>query len=171
MPVSFGQHLVDYLRLYMGQHKLTSLGQINGRLLHELADRAFADFMAKSKKAKKMAGDAEWLADLQADPANAGLDVAEQLKQAEFWCNQRSKVCTRRFFVNWLIKADRKAVSSPSAGLKSSNPYQEPTFDWRASAQRIYPDSRDWVNPHDFGLIAWHEIDLTMRKKILAKSA
>ena len=168
MP-SFGQFLCETVKLYLTQHKLSSLGAINGRILLELADRAYADYQAKCKKSRSLQLEADWLDELSKDPANKGLDVLQQLNIARLWCKERGRSCTRRFFVNWIIKADRSisAHSSHAGASKPLDPYAPPPEHWRAVACRIYPEAMDWMTPHDFTKLAWTVIDLEMRRKIL----
>ena len=46
--------------------------------------------------------------------------------------------------------------------------YVEPTVPWREVAAHIFPDAKDWIDPHDFATKAWLEIADTCRSKILA---
>ncbi len=169
--MTFGAFLSDYVKLYLEQNSLKSLGAINARILHELADRAYADYQAKLKVAKKQETAADWIDEMAKDPANEGINVREQLAKAQFWCKNNSRQCTRRFFVQWLLKADRSlAPSAANKGPISADPYQEPSFDWRMTARVLMPNARDWSNPIDFGLVKWSDLPIWMRQDILKKA-
>ena len=60
----------------------------------------------------------EWLEEMRRDPANEGLDVDRELSKAQLWCNEHRKMCTRRFFVNWLNKAER-VIGPGQTAIKS----------------------------------------------------
>lgn len=47
--------------------------------------------------------------------------------------------------------------------------YTEPPAGWRIIAVKLYPDATKWVTPHNFGTMAWLEVNDTIRRGILAK--
>jgi hypothetical protein len=55
-----------------------------------------------SSKAAKLQLSPEWLSDLGRDLAYKELNVEHELSKAQRWCDENSRQCTRRFFVNWL---------------------------------------------------------------------
>lgn len=62
-------------------------------------------------------GDAQWIESLKSNPAYAGLDVAVQLGRAQAWAATNRRQCSRKFFINWLNRADRPmTVQGPAAG-------------------------------------------------------
>jgi len=67
--------------------------------------------------------EAEWLASLACEPANAGLDVSKEADRARFWCGQNGRKFTRRFFANWLLRADR---TISGAAKNTTVPWQRP---------------------------------------------
>jgi hypothetical protein len=58
-------------------------------------------------KRKVLLTDEQWLAEISADPANAGLHVFQEHRKYLLWCKSNAKQATRRRFTNWLIRADR----------------------------------------------------------------
>ena len=58
--------------------------------------------------------DAEWLATLKAKPVYAGINVENEFQKAQTWCETNRRKCTRRFFTNWLNRAEQSMA--PSAG-------------------------------------------------------
>ncbi len=56
--------------------------------------------------------DDDWIEELQADPANAGVDVRRELGRAQFWARENRRQCNRKFFTNWLLKAERTVDAS-----------------------------------------------------------
>ncbi len=110
--------------------------------------------------------DSDWITDLEQDPALAGIDVKKQLGMAQFWCRNNSRLCTRKFFVNWLGKADR--IVTVNADGKSSkvtlvaNIYQEPEM-WEHIAARLYnPDIAARMKEN-----GWMNLSPDMRNNIL----
>ena len=51
--------------------------------------------------------DADWLAQLKADPTYAGLDIDRELGKCRQWCTTNSHVFGRKRAVNWLNRAER----------------------------------------------------------------
>lgn len=97
---------------YLTQHGLKSLGQINGRILADLAQDFHDKNKAVVKRQVKLASDEEWLKGIEAEPAMQGIDVRQELGKAQFWCKARNRQCTRKFFENWLLKAEKTVVRS-----------------------------------------------------------
>lgn len=50
---------------------------------------------------------ADWMADLHRNPTYEHIDIDIELGRAQQWCAVRNKICTRRFFINWLNKIDK----------------------------------------------------------------
>jgi len=68
---------------------------------------------AAPASAKPMISD-DWLGDLKADRAYAGLDVDRQLGKMKRYCEVNHKQPTRRRFINWLNRCDVPLRPSPS---------------------------------------------------------
>lgn len=45
--------------------------------------------------------------------------------------------------------------------------YIEPTGNWRTAAHNLWPDAKDWINPHDWDTIRWFDVASDQRKMIL----
>lgn len=58
---------------------------------------------------------ASWIAELQADPTYAGIDVAREFGKMTNWCRVNGKVPTKRRFANWLNRVDKPICGSPTA--------------------------------------------------------
>lgn len=90
---------------------------------------------AKAKGTAKagLLPDELWIATLEAEPHLAGIDIRKALAGAQFWCKNNSRQCTRKFFVNWLGKADR-VVTAPggSKATIKQDVYAEPPG-WKES--------------------------------------
>lgn len=97
---------------YLKQNSLLSLGKINARILADIAQQFHDNEKKVVKRAVKLASDEEWLKGIEADPAMAGVDVRQELGKAQFWCKSRQRQCTRKFFENWLLKAEKTIVRS-----------------------------------------------------------
>lgn len=64
--------------------------------------------------------DADWIAGLKSDPAYRGIDVDRELAKAQRWATTNRRQCTRRFFTNWLNRAD-PAITPTTAKNDFSN--------------------------------------------------
>lgn len=109
-----GQIGVEAIRAYLVKHHgaatKAAWSLLDGETVAKILDEAWKGSESKETAKSRPAGkqpDAEWLDSLQADPANQGLDVREQLDKARLWCNQNRRICTRRFFLGWLLRAER----------------------------------------------------------------
>jgi len=61
--------------------------------------------------------DDEWLKELSASDAYKGIDVRREFSKAQNWASVRNRKVSRRFFVNWLNKAESPmAIQRPQRG-------------------------------------------------------
>ena len=88
----------------------------NGQIMSQqsvtspLPEKIREDKREKSTAAPKSpppADDLEWMTELRDDPAYKGIDVAREHAKAVRWCKENRRQLTRKFFINWLNKADR----------------------------------------------------------------
>lgn len=86
-------------------------------LLDELAAKARIERKPKSLTQRADEMEQIWLAELEADPAMVGVDVRKALAEAQFWCRNNSRICTRKFFVNWLMNPKHRPVANPGGPL------------------------------------------------------
>lgn len=63
----------------------------------------------------------EWIKDLSTDPAYKGIDVPLEHAKAVRWYKERKRTCTRRAFINWINKADRKLDGTHIKNTSSIN--------------------------------------------------
>ena len=110
---------------YLKANNLKSLGQINGRILADIAQQFHDNEKKVVKRAVKLASDEDWLRGIESDPAMQGCDVRQELGKAQFWCKSRQRQCTRKFFENWLLKAEKTVVRSYD-GATSRPPKPQP---------------------------------------------
>lgn len=103
------------------------------------------------------ASDAEWLADLQANPAYRGLSVQQEFAKLQAWCGANKKQATRRRFVNWLNRADKPMQVRAEVARK---PADQPPANWQATLRRLYPDARTDIT--------WGELPDPIRAKVRA---
>ena len=120
----------------------------------------------KSKVIPKTSTDNDWIGELEQDPALAGIDVKKQLGMAQFWCRNNNRLCTRKFFVNWLQKAERtitvNADGQSSKVTLKADIYTEPQH-WELIAARIYnPDIAARMKEN-----GWPNLSPDMRNNIL----
>lgn len=64
----------------------------------------------KSKKSKIT--DAEWLEMLKKNPAFTGIDIDKEKARAESWCMTNNRTCSRKFFVNWLLRVEKRMTGT-----------------------------------------------------------
>ncbi len=68
--------------------------------------------------------DEEWRKRLQGSEAYKALSVEVEFQKAVFWCEQRRRKCTRKFFIGWLNRYDHSMTpngngSKPTPELKT----------------------------------------------------
>ena len=90
-------------RRWREKHKITV-----SKVTPDKARSAQAEALGIEQKQKQTITDAEWLASLASDPANAGVDVAKEADKCRFWCTNNRRQFTRKTFVNWLLRSDRE---------------------------------------------------------------
>ncbi len=110
--------------------------------------------------------DEEWLKHLEAEPSLVGVDIRRELGKAQFWCNENSRQCTRKFFTNWLNKAPR-TITVSGAGQTSRRQVSadinvEPAG-WFAVAVRLFGQ----YAADQFKESGWRGIDPHYRKQIV----
>ena len=108
---------------------------------------------------------AEWLKDLQNDPANAGLDVQQEWLRCSLWVKGiGEKVVSRKRFINWLLKADKQlSINRPPSASKRVE--HEPPR-WRQFVQQNYPDSV-YAQGGDQAHKSWAELPPEVRQKFI----
>jgi hypothetical protein len=128
------------------QSERGTLGLLDGRPLpvearDRVLNRMCALFVAEATKAKRKPKvseitDAEWIESLEHEPALKGIVIKQQLALAQLWAKQNKRVATRRFLMNWFMRAEKvvdlKAAGATHAtGLKLPPP-QGPSgwLDW-----------------------------------------
>jgi hypothetical protein len=122
---------------------------------------------AKRKKSAAKMTDEEWIESLEREPALAGVSVRTELAKAQFWAKNNNRQCTRRFFVNWLGKAER-TVTHPGGKsvVRTGDIYTEPegwkTSERARSAVRV--DAEVWANIVAEG---WGNLSPDLRASIL----
>lgn len=72
---------------------------------------------AKKRAKAKDVPDDVWIESLKANPAYAGIDVAQEFGKARAWCDVNKKTLSRRRFINWLNRAE-----SPMKGDANHKP-------------------------------------------------
>lgn len=163
-----GELCADAVREYLFSNGLKQ-SQLTGAFLAEIINRTldFQDNLLRKKK--QLATEADWIAELEKEPHLQGVAVRKELAAAQFWCKNNARVCTRRFFVNWLNKAERSAVISPGGNgpeINRKDVYTEPPG-WRASAvipARLSVSAATWQN---ICATAWADLSVDLRASIL----
>ncbi len=121
----------------------------------------------KKKPVSKMT-DEEWLVHLESEPTLKGVDVRRELGKAQFWCNENSRKCSRRFFVNWVNNPRvERTITVDGAGKTSraqvSADINVEPAGWFAVAVRIYGQ----FAADQFKAEGWRKVDPYYRKAIL----
>jgi hypothetical protein len=173
---SYGSRFAKFVADYLAANSLKSLGQINGRILAELSQEFHDKNRAVVKRQVKLAADEEWLKGIEGEPAMQGIDVRQELGKCQFWCKQRQRVCTRKTFENWLLKADRSIIRSydgaTSKPAKPQPPKPRFTLDtpvpgWpRLLRFEVFPNTPD----EELDLLCskdWSELPADIREKII----
>lgn len=63
-----------------------------------------SDTETKTKKSSEVP---DFISQLKSNVFYAGIDIDGELVRAKRWCERKGRRCTRRFFENWLGRADR----------------------------------------------------------------
>lgn len=114
-------------------------------------------------KARSVAIDAIWLAELEQDPTYAGIDIRRELGKAQAWASVNGVGVSRRRFVNWLNRAVESRpiqVNGQGASSFARKPEADPEpIGWR-----------DWVaaNATDpsWAEKSWNELDSAQKTYI-----
>ena len=147
MSVSTHQPEADFLFACLDEYRRESLpdGKFSRRLWIEKVAEFIAAWHASNdpKKVKRVVKqtDDEWIEGLQADPLFAGVDVRKELGKAQFWCRENGRQCTRKFFTNWLNKADRNLAANGTTTRKPVAVNAEPVG-WLVWMRANRPD---WI--------------------------
>jgi len=120
----------------------------------------------KPKKVLPKASNEDWLKELEANPAYAGIDIRRELGKAQAWASVRGVGVSQRRFVNWLNKAMVDRPIGLVAGQSSFNRPQAPKPDEPAGW-------REWVrenaqNP-DNANKPWSALDPAAQKYIISQ--
>jgi hypothetical protein len=120
----------------------------------------------KPKKVLPKASDEDWLKELEANPAYAGIDIRRELGKAQAWASVRGVGVSQRRFINWLNKAMTDRPLGLAAGQTSFNRPQAPKPDEPAGW-------REWVrenstNP-DNADKPWSALDASAQKYIISQ--
>lgn len=89
---------------------------------HTPEDKEKSIVRSVQKPKRTVLSDNDWFAQLKADPLYSGIDIDLQYRKAQAWYQERRRMCTRRAFVNWLIK---EMGSKPIAKLVDEGPYHK----------------------------------------------
>ena len=120
----------------------------------------------KPKNSRPNANDEDWLKELEANPAYAGIDIRRELGKAQAWASVRGVGVSQRRFVNWLNKAMTDRPLGLAVGQTSFNRPQAPKTDEPAGW-------REWVrenstNP-DNADKPWSALDASAQKYIISQ--
>lgn len=120
----------------------------------------------KPKKVLPKASDEDWLKELEANPAYAGIDIRRELGKAQAWASVRGVGVSQRRFINWLNKAMTDRPLGLAAGQSSFNRPQAPKAEEPAGW-------REWVrenstNP-DNADKPWSALDPAAQKYIISQ--
>jgi hypothetical protein len=154
--------LADYRREHAGAIPELMWKQIARETFAAVCTQMGFHKKPRFKTAKGAVTDEEWLAQVEADPAMAGVDVRRELARMEFWCKGKGLKSSRARFRNWLLKAQNDGTISRLAGQRvavSHDIYREPAG-WQEVCQRLYPVG-------DMHLMKWADIGPDYRKEIV----
>ena len=103
---------------------------------------------AVGKRPPAMADDFSFLESIRCNPAYQGIDIDRERGKALSWCLANHRICSQRFFVNWLNKCDRPM----GRGDKPRKEIPPEPVNWRGLIGDHYPDAiylddkRDWAH-------------------------
>lgn len=82
-----------------------------------------------SKKIVSKKTDADFLAELSANPAYSHIDVSLEFEKAVVWCSVNNRQPTKRFFVNWLNRIEKLLETNGVINNGSNKPKTNQTTD------------------------------------------
>lgn len=163
--MTFGEQAFEAMQLFRSTHGNVVIRAEWIKVIDDLYAKTGP--AVRKKKSTAQMSDEEWIVSLETEPALAGVEVRVQLAKAQFWAKNNSRKCTRRFFVNWLGKAER-TVSHPGGKsvVRTGDIYTEPEG-WRTceparSALRVSVEV--WANICAEG---WANLSTDLRASIL----
>ncbi len=171
---TYGHRFSMAVAEFLTANGLKSLGQINGRVLAEIAQRFHDNEKKVVKRAVKLASDEEWLKGIEADPAMEGIDVRRELGKAQFWCKSNQRECTRKFFEKWLLKAEKTvirnydgATSKPAKPQPPKPKYtlETPVPSWPMIVRNYIPLPPD--ETERLCELDWDQLPVDVRTKII----
>lgn len=171
---SFGDPCAEAMAQYLKANNLKQ-SQLTREIFAQVTQEYFDYHMKKARTTKEALSEEEWIADLEADEANRGLNVRSEMAKAKLWlklpANQGRKF-TRRFFVNWLLKADRVILAGQETErgerpVVSNDPYRQPTFDWHRIIATKWP-RESFPNRDAWEEGKWSEVPIHIRREIIS---
>ncbi len=75
--------------------------------------------------------------ELKRNPLYEGVEVDKELEKAKQWCRRKGRKLTKRFFENWLGKADRVLMDVPPSKPRYLPPPNQPTDEEFETSKRI----------------------------------
>lgn len=164
--MTFGEQAFEAMQLFRATHGNVVIRSEWIKVIDDLYAKT-GPATGKKKKSTSQMTDEEWIVSLETEPALAGVAVRVELAKAQFWCKNNNRKCTRRFFINWLGKAER-TVTHPGGKtvVRTGDIYTEPQG-WKTSerarvALGVGTDS--WLLVVERG---WLNLGPDMRKDIL----
>lgn len=67
--------------------------------------------------------DEQWVQSLRTNAAYAGLNIDHQLAKAQAWASTNRRQCSRKFFINWLNRAEQPVMVNGHDTRKPSEKY------------------------------------------------
>lgn len=119
---TYGHRFTLAVAEYLKANSLLSLGKINARILADIAQQFHDNEKKVVKRTVQLASEEEWLKEMEAEPVFKGIDIRRELGIAQSWCKDRNRVCTRRFFKDWLIREVKQGKVSRSYDGATSKP-------------------------------------------------
>jgi hypothetical protein len=75
-----------------------------------------------SSKASKAEITPDWLSELAGDLAYQAIPLDAELSKARRWCKEKSRQCTRQFFIGWLNRCRPQSAPAGTAAVQSMTP-------------------------------------------------
>ncbi len=165
-----GVFIADAVRQHLFTNGLKK-SQLTGVMVAEVAARALDHLDRLAAKRKRLATEEEWLDEMQADPLMVGVDVRKALANAQFYCRNNNRVCTRKMFGNWLQNPINRPILHQGGSANGSKPAVEGAPPgWLVILNRLFPDSVlakggtfEIEKETDYN---WSRLDLDVRRAI-----
>lgn len=172
MSIDIKLPIGPFLRLSISEYRRTLGGtELSTKMLDDALTIAHdAWHAARKKKRGAPLSEAEWMAQLKADPLLVGVDFNKELAACQYWCRNKQPAlkCSRQRVVNWMKRAAGDSTVASPGGVEKHALLPDPgPKGWLEWARENLPDWwRLAEEARGIAVPAWHLLDSSERHAI-----